>query len=489
MSTVKGSAPRSIDQSYQDVPQQNVGAFSTAWRLLNEEPTMDTKTYGQLVQLYGDGLKMFDAWQWAGRYTTIDARKVKVIEEGTFLDTLDLAEAITVGAVGADISIVSLKGFGRVGFVVHVPAKYTGTDIAVSYRISAKSYAAGTGKYTYTAQALTGTEQITVEVPIGQKLIVGGSMFAPGTQQPAGLVEDFFEHDHYTRILKETINEEGGQQALGERAELSQSQFGSGLHGRNLVKAQLRLRQQVNDFFLMGYPATRTDLAAITQNNRWGEANVVTGDYGVLPGMVTLAMKQYYTGTYSEDNFDAIKFLMASQGVVGSSGLFLQGQQLGLSTENSGLKFIKEYSGGSDMYDKLSGIGFGIKEILKNGFKTYLAPIPEFSNPLLYAADNYNYETMGMIFPDSKVTAGLNGILPSGLATAGRKVSLSNVAIGYLSNNGEDRKLIVGNKAGVNGRGIPISDDWDDVSTYMLTEVMIFLLALNQTILVLRTDQ
>jgi hypothetical protein len=74
------------------------------------------------------------------------------------------------------------------------------------------------------------------------------------------------------------------------------------------------------------------------------------------------------------------------------------------------------------------------------------------------------------------------------MANAGRKISLSHMTIGYLNGNGENRKLIIGNKAGVNGRGIPISDDWDDVSTYMLTEMMVFLLALNQTILVLRTD-
>jgi len=484
MSTVKGGAIRSIDTNFQAVPQQNFGAFSTAWRFLNEEETLDEKTYGQLVQLYGEGLRMFDALHWGNRYIDIDAREVLVIEEGAFLDTLDLAVAIATNVAGNNISVVSLKGFGRVGFTVHIPAMYAGTDVATSYRILTKTYNAGNGRYTYTCQALLGTEQITVQVPIGQKLMVGGSMFAPGTQQPAGITEDYFKHSHYTRILKETIHEEGGQQALGERPELAQSQYGNGFHARNLIKAQLRLRQQINDAVLMGYPAR----AAITQANQWGELNAVGGDYGLIPSMNLNAMKQYYTGTYTEDNFDVIKFLLASQGVIGSSGMFLLGQELGLSIENSGLNFIKEYSGGTDLYDKLKGIGFAIKEVFKNNFKTYLVEVPEFSNPLLYAADNYNFETMGMIFPETKVTASMNGIQPSGMANAGRKISLSHMTIGYLNGNGENRKLIIGNKAGVNGRGIPISDDWDDVSTYMLTEMMVFLLALNQTILVLRTD-
>jgi len=489
MSTEKGGTILSPDST--GGTSERTGAFSSAWRFLNEENTMPVSTYGQLVQLYGNGLKMFDAWMWANRYIDIGAREIQVIEEGTFLDTLDLTTAIGTGAAGADISIITGKSFGRVGFVVHIPAKYTGTNIPVSYRISAKTYNAGTDKYTYTAQAIVGTETIAVQVPIGQKLMVGGSMFAPGSQQPAGLTEDYFDHWHKTRILKETINEEGGQQALTEHPELAQSQYGSGLHARNLVKAQLRLRHQINDAVLMGYPNNRVtnSLADITQANRWGETNTVTGDYGLIPGMNNDAMKQYYTGTYTEDNFDVIKFLFASQGVVGSSGLFMQGQELGLSVENSGLRFIKEYSGGSDMYDKLRGIGFNIKEVLKNNFKTYLMEIPEFSNPLTYAAYGYNFEPMGMIFPESKVTSTVNEFMPNGMSTGGKKVSLNHLTLGYLSGKGENRKLIVGNKAGVNGRGIATSDDWDDVSTYMLVEMMTFLLALNQTILVLRTDQ
>jgi len=490
MSTPKGqNAINSIDASYQAVPQQNYGAFSSAWRFLNEDETLQEQQYGQLVQLYGQGLRIFDAWMWANRYISIGGRSVQVIEEGAFLDTLNLTAAIATNSAGANISIETTKGYGRVGFIVHIPAQYTGAEVAVSYRISAKSYAGGT--YTYTAQAVVGTEQITTEIPIGQKLMVGGSMFAPGTQQPAGLVEDYFDHWHYTRIMKETINEEGGQQALTERPEMGQSQFGSNMHARNLVKAQLRLRHQINDFVLMGYPNQRVanSLADITQANRWGEANSVSGDFGLIPSMATNAMKQYYTGTYTEDNFDTIKFLLASQGVTGSQGLYMHGQELGLSIENSGLRFIREYSGGSDMYDKLKGVGFNIKEVLKNNFKTYLMEVPEFSNPLTYAANGYNFETLGMIFPESKVTTTLNTFMPSGQASEGKKVSLNHLAIGYLSGNGEDRKLVVGNKAGVNGRGIPISDDWDDASTYMLTEAMVFLLAMNQTILVLRTDQ
>jgi hypothetical protein len=459
------------------------GVSSSAWRFINEEETLKPQTYGQLVQLYGNGLRTFDIWMWAKRYIDVSTRKMQVIEEGHFWDTLDLSVAIAPNGAGDAITIVSEKGIGRIGFVVHVPAQYlTDTAIPQSYRIVSKT--AGEGAWTYVAEALLGTEQIAVQVPIGQKLIVGGSMFAAGTRQPEGLVNDYYMHDHTTRILKETFHMEGGQNALEEWDDLKQSSYGSGLRARNMIKTQLQLRHQINDAILMGYP----NLDGITQNNRFSEANSVLGDYGLIPSMYADAMKQYYTGSYTEDQFDVLKFLFASQGITGTSGLFLLGQELGLSIENSGMKFIKEYSGGSDMYDKLKGIGFGIKEVLKNNFKTYLTEVQEFNNPVTYAANGYNFESMGMIFPDSKVTATLNGFDPSGMSVGGKKVSLNHMTVGYLNYGGENRKLVVGNKAGVNGMGIPFSDDWDDMSTFMLCEMMTILLALNQTILVLRTD-
>ena len=457
------------------------GTYSEAWRLLNEI-TKKPQTYGDLVQLYGNGLRTYDVWMWAKRYFDLSTRSLTVLEEGHFHDTLDTSAEVATSVAGANITVTSLKGIGRVGFVVHIPVTYSGTAVPVSYRISAKSFATPT--YTYTLEPLMDTFQIAVAIPASTPLIVGGSQYAAGTGQPEGLTNGFYSHTHTTRIVKETFHEEGGQNAIQEEDALKQSEYGSSLHARNVVKTQLQLRQQINDAVLMGYPNTNS----LTQDNRFSEANDILGDYGLIPGMCNDAMKQYYTGAYTEDNFDTLKFLFASQGITGTSAMFLLGQELGLSIENSGLKFLKEYSGGSDMYDNLKGIGFGIKEVFKNNFKTYLTEVQEFNNPVLYAANGYNFESMGMIFPDSKVTATLNGTNPNGMNAAGKKVALNHMSIGYLNYGGENRKLIVGNKAGVNGMGIPFTDDWDDMSTYMLSEFMVVLLALNQTVLVLRTD-
>jgi hypothetical protein len=45
---------------------------------------------------------------------------------------------------------------------------------------------------------------------------------------------------------------EGGQNALQEWEDLSQSSYGSGAQSRQQIKTELQLRHQINDFVLDG---------------------------------------------------------------------------------------------------------------------------------------------------------------------------------------------------------------------------------------------
>ena len=480
MSTEKGAAIRGGARE---------GVFSQTWRLANESATLKPQTYGELVKLYGEGLKFVDALFWAKRYIDVSTRSLKVIEEGHFWDTMTVAAQVNVSIDSADITITSVDSV-RAGLSVHIPAQYfTGADIAQTYRITTKTGPV-MGVYTYTCSPFLDIS-LDVAIPAATELVVGASSYAPGSQQIASSVQDYYYHTHTTRIIKETVNFEGGQNALEEWDDLKSSEYGASLYARAVLITQMKMRLQQNDYVLMGVPITNTN--GLTQNNRWGEANDILSDYGIIPAMAqaTGAMKQYYTGSYAEDNFDVVKFLLASQGLAGSNSVFFGlGQELFTTIENNMLKFIREYSGGTELYyDGLNKVGFNVREIFKNNTKFYLCEIPEFSDPVRYAAPDYNFETMGLIFPDSKVTATLNGFNPATMAnSAGEKRSLNHLTMGFLNYGKENRKMIVGNKAGVNGMGIPFSDDWDDSSLYCLSEMMVINLALNQTILVLRTD-
>jgi len=455
------------------------GGYTTAWRATVDSETLAPQTYGELIQLYGDLPRLWDFMSWAKRTTDVAGREVTVFEEGAITDTLDVGTEVSTGSAGDDITIVSAKSSGRIGFDVLIPAQYTNQEIAVPYNITAK-----TGSYTYTASPWNSAFQITTAIPVGQKLSVGASAYAPGTAQPASMKRAWYSHSHKTRIMKETLTIEGGQQALQEWAELAQAKDGSTLVNRSLNETEFRLRIQQADYFMNGQPNNNS----LTGDNADSETNTVSSDYGLVPGMYADAMRQYYTGSYGKDNFDIIKFLLASQGVGAGSVDFYYGQELGLGIENSGLQFIRDFSGGTDLYADMAKVGFVMKRFTKNGIVNNLVEIPEFSNPLAYGADGYNFETMGMIFPNAKVTTEINSYNDGRSTGASQKKALDHVAIGYLNNNGENRRLIVGDAAGVNGLGYKFTNAYDRSVWYMLTETMTFLLALNQTILVLKTD-
>ena len=475
MSTPKGAAV---------VSHAEQGQYTEAWRGAMAVSSLAPAYYGQLAERYG-GLTTWDLLMLAGHDIDISTRNMTVLEKGYFLDTIDVATQIETKTANQDITLSSVKNNLRVGFVVHIPSKYTtGAEIARSYRCLSKTWNAGTSKWDHVLEPLVSGQTIDAAIPITQALVIGGSMFAAGTQQPAGMVDEFYTQSYTTRILKESVYWEGGQGALKELPELSPQ---GNLKARSILDMQMRFRVQQNDAALMGYLITQP--GGLTQNNESGQANSILASKGLLPTMVDESMKLYYTGSFSEDQFDTIPFLMASQGVAGGSGMFLTGMELGLGIEKTMLNFVKEYSGGSDLYDKMGVVGFNVREYKSNGFATRIIRLPELSNPVMYGAAGYNYESLGMIFPDAKVTGTLNAMLPNGsAAAAGVTKALNNFTLGYLNYGGENRRLIVGDKAGVNGWRIPFSSDWDNSAQYMLCEMMNIFLSMNQTCLVLRTD-
>ena len=461
------------------------GGYTTSWRTTYDSETLSPQTYGELIQLYGDLPRLWDFLMWSKRFTDVAGRTVTVFEEGAITDTIDVySEASTAGA-GANLTVISAKSIGRVGFDVHIPAKYTNQEIAVPYNIVS---ATTSGNTTYVLKPWSSTHAVTTAIPAGQKLIVGASAFAPGTGQPGSLKRGWYSHTHKTRIMKETLHIEGGQQALQEWAELAQARDGSTLQNRELNRTEFMLRIQQADYLLMGQPNANT-LTGTNSTALGAESAAVSSDYGLIPGMHAQAMRQYYTGSYGKDNFDIIKFLLAAQGVGSGIVDFYYGQELGLGIENSGLEFVREFSGGTDLYKNMSQIGFVMKQFTKNGIISVLTEVPEFSNPLAYGADGYNFETMGMIFPNAKVTTTMNAFDSGGMSTgASQKKALNHVSVGYLNNNGENRKLVVGDAAGVNALGYKFTNEYDQSSWYMLCETMTFLFALNQSILVLKSE-
>jgi hypothetical protein len=185
---------------------------------------------------------------------------------------------------------------------------------------------------------------------------------------------------------------------------------------------------------------------------------------------------QQYDGNYAISNFDDVKDMFRSQGVINQAALFAVGSGLHRMVENSGLDFLKEYSGGTDLMRGLDGVGIEFKKILKNSILFSLVELATFDNPQTYGLAAYDWKNSGFIVPNEFGQAKMGDF-------GSETVTLSNLTLGNKNYNGEDRTRVSGVLAGVNGMGHrSFVDTYDDVRGELLTEFMLIATKRNQMI-------
>jgi hypothetical protein len=192
-------------------------------------------------------------------------------------------------------------------------------------------------------------------------------------------------------------------------------------------------------------------------------------------------MPQYYTAAYDKPCFEDIKPALQSQGVMTRNVAFFMGSELYRQIENTGLDFIKEFSGGSDFMKGLNEIGVAFKAVNFNGVYTTFKELPSLSDPTAYGAaafDDY-FRALGFIIPDVDVT--IRGSLESPATS-----KIKNFTLGYKNYNGEDRTRVVKllPSVGAFNSGQIAVDTWDDSRGELLSEFMVIMTKVNQMILV-----
>jgi hypothetical protein len=195
--------------------------------------------------------------------------------------------------------------------------------------------------------------------------------------------------------------------------------------------------------------------------------------------MSELAQTKNYTDTFSMDDFDDIKPLLQSQGVVDATVLFAYGPTLGLQIENGVLEGMKEWSGGTNLFVD-NKFGVTVKSVTKNGVNFLCKELASFAHPNLLGNDSYTFDTAGFIVPISDVPVRLGQM-------NAEKVTVPNLSIAYYNHNGEDRSRIMGDVAGLNGLGYNIVNEYDGLHYYMLSEFALFVANCNQFIQVIKT--
>ena len=453
----------------------SAGNYTSAWASIYSL-YFPPEIWNEWYEKYGKGFKVLDFLNMAGRSMPIANRTFYHFEDGTDLRVATVGTQIAVTAAGANATLTTLaatdydaNGNGplRANFTLVIPDTYlnnTGPRLYVCTAIAGNGAAQA-----YTLSPLSADSEINVAIPVNTELMIGPSVYAPGTGQPEGMTQGTYKRTHYTQISKESCGFEGGQVGKRNYREVVDMAGNPRIFDRGMVETEFRLDRQMDSALFLGEPNTN----ALTQTSVYGGTPNRQGTEGLWTWMTALAQSKTYAGDFDMDDFDDIKPLLQSQGLVDSTVLFGYGSNLGLSVENTLLDGgLKEWSGGTDL---LKGNYFEVefKKAMKNNVRFLFKEMVSFANPNTYGNDSYDFTDSGFMLPVTDVPV---------TTMAGEKITVPNLATAFYNHKGEDRTRIIGTVAGLNGMGYDIKNEYDGTAIFMLTEYALFAANVNQFI-------
>ena len=462
--------------SQTQIGNYNEAQFKSIYALL-----FPPEIWNEWYEKYGDGFKVLDFLNMAGRTSIVRNRDYSHFEDGTDLRVATTLAQIGVGAAAAVITFSLLatdydaNGNGplREHFSVYIPATYQPAAIDVPRQYVVTNIAGVGAAQVYTASPLSLDSQIALAVPASTELMIGSSVYAPGMNQPVGMTTGTYERDHTTQISKETCGFEGGAVAHRTYREVIDNAGQPGIFDRGLVETEFRLDRQIDNALFIG----EQNANALVQTSNFGGTPNRQGTKGLWNWMAELAQTKNYIGDFDMDDFDDIKPLLQSQGVNGAKVFFGYGSNLGLDVENGVLDGVKEYSGGSDLLPNNKFFEVDFRRAKKNGVDFTFQELVSFSNPNTFGNDSYDFTDSGLMFPITDVS----------VTVAGKKMTVPNLSCAFLNHNGEDRTRIMGTVAGLNGLGYSFSNDADGLMFYLLSEYSLFAANVNQYVRILKT--
>lgn len=438
------------------------------------------------LKYYGAGVGVLGLSMLAGNTVNIAGETKTAYEEGAYTKLIKLNGAIAPVGAGVDITF-SLDAaeydangacYLNTNEIVVIPAEYmteggVASTIPHGYQVTGNDGGVGAARI-YTARPLLSTQVLAIAVPDDTELMVRGGNYALESQSGYGKSSGWYSRTFYTSIKKWDWQWGGGSQSNQRWIEELKGGF-SGIISKLTMEADHQLDMQVDDEILLSTGATN---AALTMTNRPGVAIPVTATVGILRHMEQRAMRQYYTAAYQMSDFDDIKGMLESQGVTERNVLMLCGSSLYQQIENSGLDFIKEFSGGTDLMKNLGEINVAFKAINKNSVYTTFKELPPLQDPTRYAAASFNgyFGDLGLLIPEVDVTV-------TGGADS-TPVKLRNLTLGFKNYNGENRTRIMKDLPSVAGPGNTAIDTYDDSRGTALTEFMVIFNKVNQTVLI-----
>jgi len=465
------------------------GSYGLPWASIYDLE-LNPQVWQKWYQLYGDGFNIFDFLTIAGSTTSVSAWEITAFADNA-VEKFARVTAAGVSSAGhvalAAITFVLhaneyLDADGatactphlRDGDTVFMDPQYTTADVPTQwYVVSVGDAGANT-----TIRPLNADVVMDVDMPANSYFMVGPHIEGVGTGQPgprrSGAVSSTFK----TAILDETAEIKGGLHAQAlYRNDLDKSGK-SRLWNKAQVEMEFALNAGMDKEIFLGEENDNPNNAITADGDAANQS--VKGTKGLWQHVESDGMEQAYAGSYDLAYFDQIKEYLRSQGVTDTNVATLAGSNLYKQIENTVLDYIKAYSGGTDLVDDYNSVGANFQQFTKNGITHQLCEIVSFDNANTYAIMDTYFRDAGLIIPQSLATVRSTGI------SSGEKVSIPNVAIGYLNNNGENRTRMIGPVAGVNAFGYPFTNQYDAVKMYVKTEFMLIVNLANQMLKVVK---
>ena len=436
----------------------------------------------KLYQRYGQGFTLVQMFRNMGREFEMKNSYISAHELGSVHRTITALGNNTGGVNPGDDVYVTLSPadldtqnayYPRIGFTVF--HKHT-DNLMYGLRIESINVTAPTAPILKLVPFDTSLAVGVAGILAGTELSIGGSSFAPGTGQPAPTSTGLYERDFYTTIAKESMGFDGPELAR-ERWEEKQIGGKKRIWSRAYAETEFLLDLAEDCNLLMG----ELNDNSIVQATHRGNSEAVTTGRGIWKWQDAISgTLNYGTGDFNLFDLDQVPVFMRSQGVTDGVAVLAAGQGLALKLENSGLEFVKEYSGGSDFTrvvqrafggSEQRALDVGFRMFTKGGITYVVKVVDTFSNPKLFGVSTYPMDDSGFAFPVSSIKDKKSGL------------TIPNISIGNLSHNGVARKRVIGVINGMTGFGdYPIQTEYDTVDMYMLSQRAIVALGVNQHI-------
>jgi hypothetical protein len=471
------------------------GSYNADWGSIYDIE-FEPQVWQEWYQAFGKGFLLFDWLQIPGQTVNVKARNLdaftdQAIERAILLGAAGIASAGHVAGAVRNFALAASEyldadgatettPYVRVGDSVFIDPTFTNKDVPTKWFVkTVGTYNAG-APTNGTIFPYDNTVQLTSNVTASSYLMVGPNNSGIGGGQPGPRRSGATSNTFYTAITAETAEIKGGVNAEKlYRNDLDKS-------GRNVLwsKAQVETeflhRAGMDKEILLGQ--TNANTANITVTDRDSNSVAARGTQGLWHWVEAEGMEQSYAGAYDLAYFDQMKEYLRSQGVTDTKVSILAGSNLFKQIENTILDYLKAYSGGTDLKKGDYGVGANIREFQKNGITNELCEVVSFDNANSYGVLDTYFRDAALVIPKSLATVKSSAIETDDFYgySAGDKVKIPNVILGYLNNNGENRTRMVHPVAGVNGFGYPAVDQYDDVKLYIKSEYMLIVNLANQ---------